>query len=222
MIRHGRAAPLPVRFFGRPAEVVARDLLGAVLVSRVEGAFTGGRIVETEAYLGYDDPASHGYRHRRNDRNGALFAPPGTWYVYRSYGMHWCANLVCEAAGRASAVLLRALEPLHGLDVMAERRGTSEPRLLCSGPGRLCEALGITRRLDGLVVRSSPVPDVPAPPRAPPDTEATPRIGITKAADWPLRYVLAGSPWTSRARLSSARILSPTPSSSRGRSAARR
>jgi DNA-3-methyladenine glycosylase len=222
MIRHGRAASLPVRFFSRPAELVARDLLGAVVVSRVEGVLTGGRIVETEAYLGYDDPASHGYRHRRNDRNAALFAPPGTWYVYRSYGMHWCANLVCEAAGRASAVLLRALEPLHGLNVMAERRGTGNPRLLCSGPGRLCEALGITRRLDGLVVRSSPVTVVSGPAIAEPDTEATPRIGITKAADWPLRYALAGSPWTSRARLSSARSLSATPSSSRGRSEARR
>ena len=125
--RTRRAATLPVRFFNRPAEVVARELLGAVVVSRAGRVVTSGRIVETEAYLGFDDPASHGYRHRRNERNAALFGPPGTWYVYLSYGVHWCANLVCEEEGRASAVLLRALAPLQGLDVMAERRGTAGP-----------------------------------------------------------------------------------------------
>ena len=223
MSRIRRAATLPVRVFDRPAEVVARELLGAIVLSRVDGLLTAGRIVETEAYLGFDDPASHGYRHRRNERNSALFGAPGTWYVYRSYGVHWCANLVCEEEGRASAVLLRALEPLRGLEIMAARRGTTDSRLLCSGPGKLCQALGITRELDGLTSLDSPVTVVSGPAIAEPDTEATPRIGITKAADWPLRYAVAGSPWTSRARVSSpARSLAASPSSSRGRSASRR
>lgn len=200
---------------------MARELLGAVVVSRVGGVCTAGRIVETEAYLGYDDPASHGYRHRRNERNAALFAAPGTWYVYLSYGVHWCANLVCEDVGRASAVLLRALEPLEGLDAMETRRKCDDPRLLCSGPGRLCEAFGITRKLDALPMRASAVTIVSGAAIAEPDTEVTPRIGITKAADWPLRYALARSPWTSRARLSAGRSLAETPSSSRGRSAYR-
>jgi DNA-3-methyladenine glycosylase len=222
MRRIRRAATLPVRFFSRPAEVVARELLGATIVSRVSGQVTTGRIVETEAYLGFDDPASHGYRHRRNGRNAALFAAPGTWYVYLSYGMHWCANLVCEEEGRASAVLLRALEPLEGVTEMAARRGTSDLRLLCSGPGRLCQALGITRGLDGVPMASSPVTLVSGPAIAEPDTEATPRIGITKAGDWPLRYVIAASPWTSRTPISAGRTRAVSPSSSRGRSGSRR
>ncbi|MGH7517744.1 MAG: DNA-3-methyladenine glycosylase [Gemmatimonadales bacterium] len=223
MNRIRRAATLPVRIFDRPAEVVARELLGAIVISRVDGLLTAGRIVETEAYLGFDDPASHGYRHRRNERNSALFGAPGTWYVYLSYGVHWCANLVCEEEGRASAVLLRAVEPLRGLEIMAARRGTTDSGLLCSGPGKLCQALGITRELDGLTILNSPVTVVSGPAIAEPDTEATPRIGITKAADWPLRYAVAGSPWTSRARVSSpGRSLGARPSSSPVRSASRR
>jgi DNA-3-methyladenine glycosylase len=195
-----RAATLPVAFFRRPAESVAADLLGAVVVSLVDGELTAGRIVETEAYLGYDDPASHGYLHRRNARNEALFGPPGSWYVYLSYGMHWCANLVCQEVGLASAVLLRALEPLEGLETMRRRRGAVSDRVLCSGPGRLCQALGITRTLDGQPMRESPAL-VHRPRRM--ETAAvgiTSRIGITKAADWPLRFVVCGSPWLSRAR----------------------
>ena len=196
-----RAATLPVSFFDRPAEVVARDLLGTVVVSRVGGARTAGIIVETEAYLGYDDPASHGYRHRRNERNMALFGPAGTWYVYLSYGMHWCANLVCEKEGRASAVLLRALEPIEGLDAMRSRRGGVADPLLCAGPGRLCQALGITRALDGLTMAPSPV--TVSPPRtgtALLEIASTPRIGITKAADWPLRFIVTGSRYVSGRR----------------------
>jgi DNA-3-methyladenine glycosylase len=193
-----RADTLPVDFFRRPAEVVAPELLGAVVVSTVGGELTEGRIVETEAYLGYDDPASHGYLHRRNARNEALFGPPGSWYVYLSYGMHWCANLVCQEPGQASAVLLRALEPLAGLEVMRRRRGPVPDRELCSGPGKLCQALGITRELDGRKMHRGAVrvfsPDVEEDPAI----LVTPRIGITKAADWPLRFVLRDTAWASR------------------------
>jgi DNA-3-methyladenine glycosylase len=198
MTQPRRAATLPVAFFRRPAEVVAAELLGMVVVSSVGGELTEARIVETEAYLGYDDPASHGYLHRRNARNEALFGPPGSWYVYLSYGMHWCANLVCQRAGLASAVLLRALEPLVGLEIMRQRRAGVGDRELCSGPGKLTQALGITRDLDGSRMLSSPVlvrrPDA----KEEIAIAATPRIGITKAADWPLRFCLTGSPWTSR------------------------
>ncbi len=194
-----RAATLPVSFFGYPAEKVARDLLGARLISLVEGERTVGRIVETEAYLGYDDPASHGYRHRRNQRNTALFGPPGTWYVYLSYGVHWCANLVCEEEGKASAVLLRALEPLEGLEAMRRRRGGVADRELCSGPGKLCQALGITRGLDGTPMNGGMVIVAPPDHGSRRDILTTPRVGITKAADWPLRFTIAGSTWISRA-----------------------
>ena len=193
-----RAATLPVTFFRRPAETVAADLLGMVVVSSIGGRSTAGVIVETEAYLGYDDPASHGYLHRRNARNAALFGPPGLWYVYLSYGMHWCANLVCQQAGYASAVLLRALEPLDGLKIMRQRRGAVPDRALCSGPGKLCQALGIDRDLDGARMGASPVL-VRRPVRSEQRRiAATPRVGITKAVDWPLRFVVAGSPWLSR------------------------
>jgi DNA-3-methyladenine glycosylase len=193
-----RAAALPVAFFRHPAEVVAAELIGKIVVSTIGGLLTAGRIVETEAYLGYDDPASHGYRHRRNARNAALFGVPGIWYVYLSYGMHWCANLVCQRAGLASAVLLRALEPLEGLDVMRERRGELPDKQLCSGPGRLCQALGINRDLDGSAMAEGPVVVLSGPRIGAGGISATPRIGITKAADWPLRFHLTGSPWTSR------------------------
>jgi len=198
MTQLGRAATLPVAFFRRPTEVVAAELVGMVVVSSVGGELTEGRIVETEAYLGYDDPASHGYLHRRNARNEALFGPPGSWYVYLSYGMHWCANLVCQRAGLASAVLLRALEPLTGLEIMRQRRGGVSDRELCSGPGKLGQALGITRDLDGSRMLGSGV--VVRRPRSIEEIAiaTTPRIGITKAAEWPLRFCLAGSPWTSR------------------------
>ncbi len=193
-----RAATLPVAFFRRPAEVVARDLLGMVVVSTAGDELTTARIVETEAYLGHDDPASHGYLHRRNARNQALFGPPGSWYVYLSYGMHWCANLVCQRPGLASAILLRALEPLAGIDIMRRRRGRVSDRELCSGPGKLTQALGITRDLDASrMLRSDVLVRRPGSIAAVAVT-ATPRIGITKAADWPLRFCLAGSPWTSR------------------------
>jgi DNA-3-methyladenine glycosylase len=199
--RPRRAATLPVAFFNRDAATVARELLGALVVSRVGGRRTAGRIVETEAYLGYDDPASHGYLERRNERNAALFGPPGSWYVYLSYGVHWCTNLVCEPEGRASAVLLRALEPIEGLETMRGRRGGVEDRDLCSGPGKLCQALGITRALDGALMRGSDVVVLgPEADRAGYSVVATPRIGITKAADWPLRFLVEGNGFVSGRR----------------------
>ena len=127
-----RAATLPVRFFARPANVVARELLGAIVESRAGGHVTAGRIVETEAYLGFDDPAAHGYLGRRNAQNESIFGPPGSWYVYLSYGVHWCANLVCAREGEAAAVLLRALEPTAGIDIMRKRRGRrARPTTVC-------------------------------------------------------------------------------------------
>jgi DNA-3-methyladenine glycosylase len=198
MTKLRRAATLPVAFFSRPAELVAAELLGMIVVSKIGGKQTEGRIVETEAYLGYDDPASHGYLHRRNARNQALFGPAGSWYVYLSYGMHWCANLVCQRAGLASAVLLRALEPLDGLEIMSRRRGGVQVKDLCSGPGKLCQALGIDRGLDGMPMARSSVVVRPGLDWEAPRVAITPRIGITKAADWPLRFHVAGSSWISR------------------------
>jgi DNA-3-methyladenine glycosylase len=193
-----RAATLPVEFFQRDVVTVARELLGAELETTFRGCRTVGRIVEVEAYLGATDPASHAYRNRRHARNASLYLPPGTWYVYLSYGVHWCANLVAGAEGQGGAVLLRAIEPLAGAAAMMRRRGLRAPPLLGSGPGRLCQALGITRdRLDG---RAMPISEarVHSPAALPADDiVATPRIGITKAAEWPLRFLIRGSPHVS-------------------------
>ena len=158
----------------------------------VEGI--GGRIVEAEAY-DQEDPASHGYR-GRTERNGAMFGPPGRAYVYRSYGIHWCLNLVCEAEGVANAVLIRALEPVYGLDEMRRRRGLDDPRLLCSGPGKLCQALEVTRDHDGL--RLDQPPFELRPSEHPVDVVTGPRIGVTKAVERPWRYAEAGSRFLSR------------------------
>ena len=196
MSRTGRAARLPVSFFRRDAATVARELLGQVLVS----GEAAGRIVETEAYLGAPDPASHAFGYRHHAGNGSIYEAAGTWYVYRSYGIHWCANLVAGPAGEGAAVLLRALQPLEGISVMRRRRGVSQDRLLCSGPGRLCEALGLTRALDGLPMRSSPV-SILAGERVPAaHVLRTRRIGISRAAEWPLRFLIRDSPWVSGPR----------------------
>jgi DNA-3-methyladenine glycosylase len=189
---------LPPSFYARDTTRVARALLGCVLETRVRGVVTAGRIVEVEAYVGPHDPAAHGYGNRRTERNARLFGPPGTAYVYFIYGMHWCFNAVTERDGYPAAVLVRALEPLEGIEAMRRRRGTADDRLLCAGPGRLCQALGITGAMNGLPL-DGPVVRVHVPDRrtaGPP--VVTPRIGITRAADWPLRYSLRGSPWTSR------------------------
>ena len=154
----------------------------------------GGRIVEAEAYH-HEDPASHGYR-GRTERNAAMFGPPGHAYVYRSYGIHWCLNFVCEEEGAASAVLIRALEPSYGLDEMRSRREVEDPRLVCSGPGKLCQALGVTREHDGLPLDRPPFELRPHEDDV--DIATGPRIGLTKAAELPWRYAEAGSRFLSR------------------------
>jgi DNA-3-methyladenine glycosylase len=177
-------------FFARSVHEVAPDLLGVTLL--VDGV--GGPIVEVEAYH-HEDPASHGYG-GRTQRNAAMFGPPGHAYVYRSYGIHWCLNFVCEEEGSASAVLLRALEPRFGLDAMRARRGLDEPRLLAAGPGRLCQALGVTREHDGL-----PLDEPPFELRereAEPEIVRGPRIGISRATELPWRFGIAGSRYLSR------------------------
>jgi len=193
-----RAALLPVSFFRRPAEVVARDLIGAVIVSTVRGARTAGRIVEVEAYLGHRDPASHAWQGRRHAQNEGLYGPAGQWYVYLSYGVHWCANLVAGTTPNEGAVLLRALEPVEGLPTMRRRRGGVADRLLAAGPGRLTQALAVTRSLDQRAMRGAPVQVYAGEAQAPP--VVTPRIGITRAVDWPLRFVEGGTRWASRGK----------------------
>jgi DNA-3-methyladenine glycosylase len=178
-------------FFARSVHEVAPDLIGVTLL--VDGV--GGPIVEVEAY-DPTDPASHGYR-GRTPRNAAMFGPPGHAYVYRSYGIHWCLNLVCEGVGIAAAVLLRALEPTHGVERMRERRHVDEPRLLAAGPGRLCEALGVTGEQDGRALDRPPFVLLPRADH--PEIVAAPRIGITRGVEQPWRYVLKGSRYLSRA-----------------------
>jgi DNA-3-methyladenine glycosylase len=177
-------------FFDRSVHDVAPELVGAKLL--FDGV--GGTIVEVEAY-DHEDPAAHGYR-GRTARNASMFGPPGHAYVYRSYGVHWCLNFVCEAEGVASAVLIRALEPTKGLDAMRARRGVDDSRLLCAGPGRLCQALGIAGVQDGRPLDRSPF-EVYARARGE-QVLTGPRIGITRAASRPWRYGLAGSKWVSR------------------------
>jgi DNA-3-methyladenine glycosylase len=177
-------------FFARPVHEVAPDLIGVTLL--VDGV--GGRIVEVESY-DQEDPASHGYR-GRTSRNESMFGPPGHAYVYRSYGIHWCLNLVCGPEGVAEAVLVRALEPTHAIDVQRVRRSVDDVRALSSGPGKLCQALAITRDHDGLALDQPPfrleervvVPEI----------VTGPRIGITRATELSWRYVEAGSKFVSR------------------------
>ena len=176
--------------FERSVHEVAPELVGAELY--VDGV--GGVIVEVEAY-DHEDPAAHGYR-GRTERNASMFGPPGHAYVYRSYGIHWCLNFVCEPEGVANAVLIRALEPTHGLAAMRSRREVDAERALCSGPGKLCQALGVTGEHDG-----APLDEPPFELRArdaAPRIVTGPRIGITRAAELGWRYALAGSPFLSK------------------------
>jgi len=190
--------PLAARFYARDTLVVARALVGQILVSDVGGRRTAGRIVETEAYLGPHDPACHAWGGRRTPRLEALYGPPGTAYIYFTYGMHWCLNAVTEARDYPAAVLIRALEPLEGLSLMRRRRGGLADRVLCAGPARLCQALGVTGRLDGTGLQRGGLRIVDNKARRD-RILVTPRIGVSRAADWPLRFCVAGSPWLSRA-----------------------
>ena len=180
--------PIHLAFFARDAVTVARALIGVRLL--VDGV--GGVIVETEAY-DRDDPASHSFGGETR-RNAVMFGPPGYAYVYRIYGAHWCLNAVCAGEPRG-AVLIRALEPTDGLATMAERRGTDQARLLCSGPGKLCQALGVTRAHDGALLDQPPFALLAD---RTPALAAGPRIGLTKAVDTPWRFGAAGSPYLSR------------------------
>ena len=182
--------PLKRAFFARSVHEVAPDLIGATLL--VNGV--GGLIVEVEAYH-HTEPAAHSYR-GPTPRNQIMFGPPGFAYVYRSYGIHWCVNFVCEKAGSASAVLIRALEPTHGIPAMRRRRGLRDERALCSGPGKLTEALGITIAHNGLALNAPPIALYAR--REKPEIAAGVRIGITKAVELPWRYGLKGSKFLSK------------------------
>ncbi len=178
-------------FFDRSVHKVAPDLIGATLL--IDGV--GGVIVEVEAYH-HTDPAAHSYR-GPTERNAVMFGPPGMAYVYRSYGIHWCLNFVCEREGSASAVLIRALEPVEGLAAMRRRRGVPDARALCSGPGKLCEALSVTIKHNGVALDRAPFELLAR--RDKPAIMVGPRIGISKAVDEPWRYGRKGSRFLSRA-----------------------
>ena len=185
-----RTAALKRSFFARPVLEVARDLIGATLL--VDGC--GGRIVEVEAYH-QTDPAAHSYG-GMTPRNAVMFGPPGHVYVYRSYGIHWCMNFVCEAEGSAAAVLLRAVEPTEGLGLMRRRRGVPDERALCSGPGKLCQALGVTIAHNGMAIDRAPFA-LRARTGEMPLSRGV-RIGISKAVEKPWRFGMKGSPFVSK------------------------
>jgi len=187
-------------FFNRSVHEVAPDLIGATLL--VDGV--GGRMVEVEAYH-HTDPAAHSFR-GITGRNAVMFGPPGYAYVYRSYGIHWCLNFVCESEGSAAAVLIRAIAPTAGLPTMRRRRGVADERLLCSGPGRLCEALRVTDRQYGLALDMPPFALFARAGAV--EIVAGPRIGITKAVELPWRYGEKGSRFLSKPFRSEAKPVS--------------
>jgi DNA-3-methyladenine glycosylase len=197
--RHMRGGEaLPASFYDRETEQVARDLLGSVLRLTTADGVASGRIVETEAYLGEHDAACHAAA-GRTGRTHWLYGPPGTAYVYFIYGMYWCFNAVTRAVDLPSAVLVRAIEPIDGRELMRERRGF--PRRdpdLTNGPGKLCIALGITGAMNGLRLDDSPLEIVRGETVPDDRVEVTPRIGITKASSWPLRWFVRGNPYVSR------------------------
>jgi DNA-3-methyladenine glycosylase len=201
---------LPRRFYGRPATEVAPDLLGRVIVRRLpDGSQLAARIVETEAYE-QDDPASHTFR-GETSRNAVMFGPPGRLYVYFTYGMHFCMNVVTRERGVGSAVLLRAAEPLAGIDEMIRRRGVVDPSRLCGGPAMLCLALGVDRASNGLDVVSGRDLWITEGTAVPPaGVLAGPRIGIRRGVDRSWRFVVAGSPFASRTPIR-ARSSGPSP-----------
>lgn len=187
--------PLPRAFYDRDTVDVARDLIGRTLIHITEEGPVGGIIVETEAY-GPDDPANHAHRGPR-PRNASMFGPPGFAYVYRIYGLYWCVNAVTRDTGIGEAVLIRALEPQCGIDIMRRNRGVEDAKRLCGGPGRLCQALGITGELNGADLTLGPLLIGGEPPVAVEIVEST-RIGISKAAHFPWRFCAAGNRYVSR------------------------
>jgi DNA-3-methyladenine glycosylase len=194
---------LPASWYARPAQSVALDLIGRVIVSTVDGVETAGRIVETEAYVGPHDPASHAAeRIGRTARNASMFGDPGTAYVYRIYGVHWCLNIVTDAADFPAAVLVRALEPIRGIEHMRRRRFRTQKnqvdRTLASGPGRLAEALGVIGSLDGHPLQRPPLVVLAGETVRTDRIIACTHIGVTRAQDWPLRFCERASPWLSR------------------------
>ena len=198
-----RKNSLPREFYARDTEKVARDLLGTILISTIGGRRVSGRIVETEAYIGPHDPASHGAeRIGKTRRNVSMFGPPGIAYVYRIYGVHWCLNAVTYEEHYPAAVLIRAVEPLDGITVMMQRRFGAHPagkeRQLASGPGKLAAAFAIDGAVDGHQLDYAPLWIEAGTPVAKKDVVAGPRIGITKAADWPLRFCIRDCAWLSR------------------------
>ena len=202
----GPLAPLPPSFYRRPAETVARDLLGRYLVRALEGELLVLRLVEVEAYLGASDRASHAWGGRRSPRNASLYLPGGHAYVYFIYGMHWCLNAVTGEADVGSAVLLRAGEPVAGEERMRRNRGWPAPPRpgdLAGGPGKLCQALAVDRACDGLRLDRGPLRLTAGEPVAPARVATGPRIGVAyagEAAAWPLRFAVAGNPHVSRPR----------------------
>ena len=193
-----QTAPLPRTFYDRPTLDVARDLIGKTLLRRTAEGVAGGMIVETEAYVSAIDPSAHGFR-GQTPRNRSMFGEPGRAYVYRSYGIHFCLNVVTEGEGVAAAVLIRAIRPQVGVELMRARRGGRvAERDLARGPGRLCQALALTLADDGADLLGSAlwIAEPPASDGALPII-ATPRVGITQAADWPWRFVVAGDAYVS-------------------------
>jgi DNA-3-methyladenine glycosylase len=191
------SAVLPPAFYARDTEIVARAMLGAILECHSSDGVTSGRIVETEAYLGEHDPACHAAV-GRTMRTSPLYGPPGTAYVYFIYGMHWCMNAVTRQEGLPSAVLVRALEPLDGIDLMWQRRPSARRvEELTNGPARLCSALGITGDHNGLPLQEPPLLVRSGDNTGDDEVTVTPRIGITKAAEWPLRWLVTDSPFVS-------------------------
>jgi DNA-3-methyladenine glycosylase len=187
-------------FYDRPTEVVARELLGAVLESTTSEGTVAGRIVETEAYLGPDDPACHAVA-GRTERTWHLHGPPGIAYVYFIYGVHWCFNAVTREEGHGSAVLVRAVEPVRGLALMRQRRPAARRDVdLTNGPGKLCQALGIDGALNGVRLDRRPLRILAGDPVDDADVTVTARIGITQAVEWPLRWILKGNPYVSLGR----------------------
>jgi DNA-3-methyladenine glycosylase len=191
-------SPLPVKFYDRPTELVARELLGTVLETRTPDGVTRARIVETEAYLGPDDPACHAAAGLTR-RTEHLFGPPGMSYVYFIYGMYWCFNAVTRERGHGAAVLIRAVHPVSGIDLMRRRRPRAHRDLdLTNGPGKLCLAMGIVGEMNGMSLRSGPIIIRAGDAVSDADVVVTPRIGITQAAEWPLRYLVRDDPYVSK------------------------